>query len=155
MYAFTGDPLDLGLIGLAELLPFVLIVLPALLLCPPLRPSPPTCAPCGAPKYRRAELVVQPCLHHRQTGSRRRYSLWHSDIPAHHTPYGTLVIPGRRDLRCCSQCLWPVHLISGIHGRAAVPWRGRYDQRLYPSFAGTAGNTGSHSRSSELMVKAQ
>ena len=30
MYAFTGDPLELGLIGLAELLPFVLIVLPAL-----------------------------------------------------------------------------------------------------------------------------
>ena len=29
MYAFTGDPLNLGLIGLAQLLPFVLIVLPA------------------------------------------------------------------------------------------------------------------------------
>jgi MFS family permease len=29
VYAFTGDPLNLGLIGLAQLLPFVLIVLPA------------------------------------------------------------------------------------------------------------------------------
>lgn len=127
MYAFTGDPLELGLIGLAELLPFVLIVLPALLLCPPLRPSPPTCAPCGAPKYRRGELVVQPCRHHRQTGSthcagsRCRYSREHSDFPFHNTPRGTLVIPGRRALRCCPHCLWAIHLIADVHGRADVP----------------------------------